>query len=290
MSIIRNHQQRFPVFSHEGMPNHGFQPSRPSVTLLRETSALFKFGRESVEMKFFSAITLIVIFAFGCSPSTAQQPSESESTAPSAQKKAASAENTQDETSETPEKEDEEMNLETATFAGGCFWCTEAVFLALDGVDSVLPGYMGGKVKDPTYKQVCNGTTGHAEVIQIKFDADKISFEELLFVFFKTHDPTTLNRQGNDVGTQYRSAVFFHSDEQKEAAESIKKKIDAANYYANPVVTEITAASTMYVAEDYHINYFNNNPTNGYCRAVIPAKLDKLKKLFGDKLKSQFQN
>ncbi len=228
-------------------------------------------------MKLFSVITLTLILAFGCNSSSAQD---------KATPKGAS----EQKTSENEKKKEEEMKLETATFAGGCFWCTEAVFLALDGVDSVLPGYMGGKTENPTYKAVCTGTTGHAEVIQIKFDPEKISFEELLFVFFKTHDPTTLNRQGNDVGTQYRSAVFYHDDKQKEAAESIKKKIDDAKYYDDPIVTEITEASTMYVAENYHVNYFNNNPSNGYCRAVIPPKLDKLKKLFGDKLKSQFQN
>ena len=186
-------------------------------------------------------------------------------------------------------KQDKEkkMNLETATFAGGCFWCTEAVFLQIDGVESVMPGYMGGHVENPTYEQVCSKKTGHAEVIQIKFDPEKVSFEDLLFVFFKTHDPTTLNRQGNDVGPQYRSAVFFHNEEQKKSAEEIKKKIDESDYYPSPIVTEIVEAATMYDAEDYHVNYFANNPNNGYCRAVIPAKLKKLKEIFGDKLKSQ---
>ena len=178
------------------------------------------------------------------------------------------------------------MELETATLAGGCFWCVEAVFQKLEGVESVAPGYMGGQTVDPTYKQVCDGNTGHAEVIQIKFNPEKISFEELLSVFFQTHDPTQLNKQGADVGTQYRSAVFYHSDKQKKSAETIKAGLIQQKV---PIVTEITAATKMYVAEDYHHNYFNENQGNGYCRAVIPPKLEKLKKVFGDKLKSEFR-
>jgi len=255
-------------------------------------------------MKLFSAIVLIGILAIGgfqstgCSQSTAQglqqsgQKQDSTTQQNTAQQK--QTEKTSEKSATSAEtkkqKKGQEMKLETATFAGGCFWCTEAVFLALEGVDSVLPGYMGGHVNNPTYKAVCNGTTGHAEVIQIKFNPDKITFEELLFVFFKTHDPTTLNRQGNDVGTQYRSAVFYHDDNQKESAAAIKKKIDDSKLYANPIVTEISEASTMYVAEDYHVNYFAKNPNNGYCRAFIPGKIEKLKKIFGDKLKSQFKN
>ena len=184
----------------------------------------------------------------------------------------------------------EGANLETATFGGGCFWCTEAVFLQLEGVESVLPGYMGGHVVNPTYEEVCGKKSGHAEVIQIKFDPGKISFDELLYVFFKTHDPTTLNRQGNDDGPQYRSAVFYHNDKQKESAETIKNKLDAEKVFNDTIVTEITEASIMYSAEDYHINFFNKNPNNRYCRVMIPGKLAKMKKLFGDKLKSQFRN
>jgi peptide-methionine (S)-S-oxide reductase len=231
-------------------------------------------------MKTLSLILLSGLFILGCNDSTAQEPGTDSN------QKAGSVQNG---TRQAPAK-DEKMNLETATFAGGCFWCTEAVFLALEGVDSVLPGYMGGLVDNPTYEQVCTGNTGHAEVIQIKFDPEKISFDELLYVFFKTHDPTTLNRQGNDRGTQYRSAVFFHDEKQKTSAEEIKKKIDESDLYRDPVVTEITQASKMYVAEDYHINYFAKNPNNSYCRAFIPGKIEKLKKLFGDKLKSQFKN
>ncbi|NND97481.1 MAG: peptide-methionine (S)-S-oxide reductase MsrA [Pirellulaceae bacterium] len=181
------------------------------------------------------------------------------------------------------------MALETATFGAGCFWCVEAVFQRLDGVEKVTSGYMGGQVDNPTYEQVCQGTTGHAEVIQVDFDPSKITFKELLEVFWTTHDPTTLNQQGADRGTQYRSAVFYHNDQQKELAETYKKKLNDEQAFANPVVTEITAASEMYDAEDYHQNYFNLNKGNPYCRAVIPPKLDKLKKVFGAKLKDEFK-
>lgn len=182
-------------------------------------------------------------------------------------------------------QQESSVNLETATFGAGCFWCVEAVFKMLDGVDSVASGYMGGEVDDPTYEQVCTGKTGHAEVIEIKYDPNKITFAELLEVFWKTHDPTTLNQQGNDRGTQYRSAVFYHNDEQKELAETYKKKLNEEKAFAKPIVTEITEASKMYVAEDYHQDYFNLNKSNPYCNAVIPPKLEKLKKVFGDKLK-----
>ncbi|MFT5301222.1 MAG: peptide-methionine (S)-S-oxide reductase [Mariniblastus sp.] len=236
--------------------------------------------------------------------------------------------------------------MKIATFGGGCFWCVEAVFLELEGVEAVESGYMGGEVaikgdggktysladvpaagympltaflngsqldegrdykisrseivlanpvsdKDnlyvvvdnPTYAQVCTKLSGHAEVIRIKYDPAKVSFETLIQVFWKTHDPTTLNRQGNDRGPQYRSAVFYHSDEQREKAESYKKKLNEVEAYPNPVVTEVTKASKYYPAEKYHQNYFNNNPNDGYCRALIPAKLEKLREVFGDKLK-----
>ncbi|MEM7783979.1 MAG: peptide-methionine (S)-S-oxide reductase MsrA [Planctomycetota bacterium] len=179
----------------------------------------------------------------------------------------------------------DQKNMAVATFGGGCFWCTEAVFQELAGVQSVESGYMGGNVDNPTYKQVCTGLTGHAEVIQIKYDPEVVSFDVLLQVFWKTHDPTTLNRQGNDVGTQYRSVVFYHDDEQKELATKYKNKLNEEKAFANPVVTEISPASTYYPAEDYHQNYFANNPNQPYCRALIPPKLEKLKKVFGDKLK-----
>lgn len=175
--------------------------------------------------------------------------------------------------------------METATFGAGCFWCVEAVFLRLKGVASVKSGYMGGQVDNPTYKMICTGTTGHAEVIQVVYDPEVLSFDTLLEVFWKTHDPTTLNRQGNDVGTQYRSAVFFHSEDQQKKAAGYKKKLNDAKAFPKPIVTEITKASKFYEAEAYHQDFFNNNPSQPYCRAVIPQKLEKLKQVFADKLK-----
>ncbi len=180
----------------------------------------------------------------------------------------------------------EMAKMEKATFGGGCFWCTEAVFQQLEGVESVKSGYMGGHVKNPTYDDVCSGLTGHAEVIQIEYDPAKVTFDELLMVFWKTHDPTTLNQQGPDVGTQYRSAVFYHNDEQKQLAESYKEKLLKAKAFRR-ITTKIEPASELYVAEDYHQNFFNNNPRNRYCQAMINPKLDKLKEVFADKLKKQ---
>jgi peptide-methionine (S)-S-oxide reductase len=174
---------------------------------------------------------------------------------------------------------------ETATFGGGCFWCTEAIFRSLKGVESVESGYSGGKTKNPTYQEVCTGETGHAEVIQITFNPKLISFRELLEVFWETHDPTTLNRQGADSGTQYRSAVFYHSTEQKETAEKYKAELNKENVYNKPVVTEITAFDQFYKAENYHQNYFTNNRSQGYCQFVIVPKIEKFRKIFKDKLK-----
>lgn len=174
--------------------------------------------------------------------------------------------------------------MEIATFGAGCFWCVEAVFQRLNGVEKVVSGYMGGNVKDPTYREVCGGRTNHAEVIQITFDPELISYPKLLEVFWMTHDPTTLNRQGADVGSQYRSAIFFHSNEQKEEAELIREKLNQAGIFQNPIVTEITPATEFYEAEDYHQNYYNLNPNQGYCQVVIPPKLEKLKKLFSEHL------
>lgn len=165
--------------------------------------------------------------------------------------------------------------LETVTLGAGCFWCIEAVLLRVKGVESVVSGYMGGKMKNPTYQAVCTGRTGHAEVVEVKFDPDVISFDQLLDLFWQLHDPTTLNRQGADVGTQYRSAIFYHSDEQREAAEASKKRWNESKYN-NRIVTEITAASKFYKAEEYHQNYFNKNPNDRYCNFNIPPKLKKL--------------
>ncbi|MDN5214591.1 peptide-methionine (S)-S-oxide reductase MsrA [Fulvivirgaceae bacterium BMA12] len=175
--------------------------------------------------------------------------------------------------------------MEKATFGGGCFWCVEAVFQRLNGVTSVISGYAGGTVKDPTYREICGGRTGHAEVVQLTFDPEVISYEELLEVFWKTHDPTTLNRQGADVGTQYRSVIFYHNDHQKKLAEHYKAKLDAAAIFDKPIVTEITELPTFYKAEENHQNYFNDNPNQPYCSVVIGPKVEKLKNLFAAKLK-----
>ncbi|MDI1356095.1 MAG: peptide-methionine (S)-S-oxide reductase MsrA [bacterium] len=178
-----------------------------------------------------------------------------------------------------------ESTRDTATFGAGCFWCVEAVFQRLNGVLSITSGYSGGFVKNPSYKEVCAGTTGHAEVCRIVYDKSKISFDELLEVFWKTHDPTTMNRQGNDFGTQYRSAIFYHTAEQKQIAEKYKAELNAAKAYPNPIITEIVAFTNYYPAEDYHQNYYNQNGTQGYCQFVIQPKLEKFEKVFKDKLK-----
>lgn len=176
-------------------------------------------------------------------------------------------------------------NSETATFAGGCFWCTEAVFLQLDGVQHVISGYIGGKRENPTYEQVSSGATGHAEAIEIQFDPSKISYEELLQVHFATHDPTTLNRQGADVGTQYRSEIFWHNEAQKETAESYINQLNAEKVYPNPIVTKVSKASVFYPAENYHQNYYSRNQGQSYCHYVITPKVEKVRKQFSAKLK-----
>lgn len=179
--------------------------------------------------------------------------------------------------------------LETATFGAGCFWCVEAVFQRLEGVESVASGYSGGKVKNPTYREVTTGRTGHAEVIQLTYDPSVITFDELLEIFWQTHDPTTLNRQGADVGTQYRSAIFYHTEEQRAKAEFYKEKLNAEHVFPNPIVTEITEFEAFYVAEDYHQDYYNLNGSQPYCTFVIDPKVDKLKKVFADKLKEEYR-
>jgi peptide-methionine (S)-S-oxide reductase len=175
--------------------------------------------------------------------------------------------------------------LEKATLGGGCFWCTEAVYLELKGVVNVMPGYSGGHVKNPSYKEVCNETTGHAEVVQITFDPTIVSYTEILEVFFVTHDPTTLNRQGNDVGTQYRSAIFYHSEQQKQIAQEIIQSLEKEKVYKNPIVTEVTKFDVFYLAEDYHINYFARNKNQPYCQFVVAPKVEKFRKVFKEKLK-----
>lgn len=194
-------------------------------------------------------------------------------------------EETKVDSTKTVPKMSNKNDLDTATFGAGCYWCVEAIFQQLKGVEKVVSGFSGGQVKNPSYKEVCNGTTGHAEVIQLTYDPKVISFKELLEVFWTTHDPTTLNRQGADVGTQYRSAVFYHNEEQKKLAEEYKKKLNEEKVYDNPIVTEISAFDIFYPAEAYHQNYYNDNKEQGYCRIVIQPKLDKFKKVFAEKLK-----
>lgn len=176
-------------------------------------------------------------------------------------------------------------NLDTATFGTGCFWCTEAVFQQLNGVQKVTSGYSGGHVKNPNYKEVCTGTTGHAECLNIVYDTTKITYDELLEVFWQVHDPTTLNRQGADVGTQYRSVIFYHDDAQKAKAEKYKTELDKSGAWDNPVVTTIEKMDIFYPAEDYHQNYYINNTEQGYCQFVIRPKVEKFEKVFKNKLK-----
>lgn len=175
--------------------------------------------------------------------------------------------------------------MEIATFAGGCFWCTEAIFLEIDGVEKVVSGYIGGTTKNPTYRDICSGTTGHAEAVQITFDPKKVAYEDLLEVFFGTHDPTTLNRQGADIGTQYRSEIFYHSELQKKKADKYISFISKEKLYDKEIVTKVSEATIFYPAEEYHQNYYNQNAEQGYCQMVIAPKLEKLRKYYKSKLK-----
>jgi peptide-methionine (S)-S-oxide reductase len=179
-----------------------------------------------------------------------------------------------------------DRQLETATLAGGCFWCVEAVFDDVQGVEDVVSGYSGGHKDDPTYQEVCSGTTGHAEVIQIKFDPSMISFKEVLQIFFSVHDPTTLNRQGGDIGTQYRSAIFCHSDEQRRIADETISELNAERIWDKPIVTEVTKFEKFWPAEDYHQEYFAKNPNQGYCAAVVAPKVAKFRSKFLNRLKA----
>ena len=177
------------------------------------------------------------------------------------------------------------QTIEVATLGGGCFWCLEAVFDKLQGVESVESGYSNGKTVNPTYKQICNGDTGHAEVVRVTFDPGKISFREILVVFFAIHDPTTLNRQGNDAGTQYRSGIYYHTPEQKAVAEKFIAELTAEKVFGDPIVTEVVPAQTFYVAEDYHQEYFVNNGNQPYCQFVVAPKVAKFRKSFADRMK-----
>ncbi len=185
--------------------------------------------------------------------------------------------------------EQNKSNMETAIFGNGCFWCTEAVFQRLNGVEEVLSGYTGGTIKNPAYREICTGRTGHAEAIKITFNPDVISFEELLEVFFATHDPTTLNRQGHDVGTQYRSAIFYTSQAQKEVSIKMIALLEKDGVFSSPIVTEVTEEKPFYVAEEDHQNYYNENRMQPYCQFVINPKLAKIKKYYANKLKSVTQ-
>ena len=178
-------------------------------------------------------------------------------------------------------------HMEIATLAGGCFWCLEAVYLDMEGVAKVESGYMGGQIANPTYEQVCGGRTGHAEVTQITFDSSITSFRELLEVFFTIHDPTTLNRQGNDVGTQYRSAIFYHSEEQRKAAEDLIRELQSERVWDDPIVTEVVPASQFYIAETYHHDYYSRNPSQPYCMFVVRPKLQKFRSKFAAKMRQR---
>jgi len=178
-----------------------------------------------------------------------------------------------------------EKELKKATLGGGCFWCTEAVYKELKGVVDVVPGYSGGSIKNPAYREVCTGRTGHAEVVQISYNPEVVSYKEILEVFFMTHDPTTLNRQGNDVGTQYRSAVFYHDEYQKETAEEVIRYFEKENIYNQPIVTEVAPFETFYKAEDYHKDYFERNEDQPYCQFIVAPKVAKFKKIFKNKMK-----
>ncbi len=176
--------------------------------------------------------------------------------------------------------------MKKATLGSGCFWCTEAVFQQLEGIESVVSGYAGGHIKNPAYREVCEGRTGHAEVVQLSYNPEVVSYETILEVFWKTHDPTTLNRQGNDVGTQYRSVIYYHDEEQRQLAQTYKEKLDASGAFTDPIVTEISPMDVFYPAEEYHQNYYNNNPGQGYCSFVVRPKVEKFKQVFGSKLKT----
>lgn len=185
--------------------------------------------------------------------------------------------------------ENNNKQTETATLAGGCFWCTEAIFKRLKGVRSVLPGYSGGTVENPTYEQVCSGTTGHAETIQIEFDPQQIPFAKILDIFWHTHNPTTLNRQGNDIGTQYRSVIFYHDERQKAVAEQSKEELEKSGLYHDKIVTKIEPFTHFYLAEDYHKNYFDRNRNQGYCNFVIDPKIHKLLQEYGNDMKDEYK-
>lgn len=221
-----------------------------------------------------NSITTVVLMSIFCFASCANQPQSANTT-------------TTTNLQMTISTDSNAATFDTATFGAGCFWCVEAVFQQLAGVHKVSSGYSGGKIANPTYKEVCSGYTGHAEVCQIVYDPKVISYKDLLQAFWLSHDPTTLNRQGNDVGTQYRSVIYYHSPEQQQLAEQIKKELDASHAYADPIVTEISPMGAFYVAEDYHQNYYNENGDQPYCQFVVKLKVEKFQKVFKEKLKQK---
>jgi len=234
-------------------------------------------------LSWFCPPTLVLVLLIGCGTPEVDSVTKSNSAAPIAD--AGDIETAKPDPDSDTSKP---MTTELATFGGGCFWCTEAVFQRIDGVEKVVSGYCNGQVENPTYEQVCTGQTGHAEVIQITFNPEKVPYVKLLEVFFKTHDPTTLNQQGADIGTQYRSGVYYHSEEQRQQAEEVKKKLNESGAFNDPIVTEIVAIDNYSAAENYHQNYYNLNAnTNGYCQAVIVPKVEKFKKTFADLLKDE---
>ena len=236
-------------------------------------------------------ICLMGLTGFGCDARQAMSESAESTSEESSEPKSDLADGTDSQANETVQGQQQdtesgqqnvkaiESKEELATFGAGCFWCVEAVLERIEGVNDVTSGYMGGSVVNPTYQEVCAGTTGHAEVVQVHFDPTKLSYEKLLDYFWRLHDPTTLNRQGADVGTQYRSAIYFHSDDQQTIAEASKHKWDESGGFADKIVTEITAAGVYYLAEEYHQDYYRRNPDQGYCRVVIRPKLEKFDKL-----------
>jgi peptide-methionine (S)-S-oxide reductase len=227
---------------------------------------------------------VVVLIASACSPIAAKPPAKkADAKSKAAQTKKTSEESDMNESSASTDKES--TDLQKATFGSGCFWCSEAVFQQIKGVRSVVSGYSGGVTKNPSYDEVCTGLTGHAEVIQVTFNPKEVSYPELLEVFWQTHDPTTLNQQGPDFGTQYRSVIFYHNQEQKEQAEHYKQELDKEHAFRKPIVTEITEFSEFYPAEAYHQNYYNLHKGQGYCTAVIRPKVSKVKKVFKEKLR-----
>jgi peptide-methionine (S)-S-oxide reductase len=260
----------------------------------RESRPSLLQGAMMMPSRFLTPGVMALLFLASIALCLADSPSPAKSTKGSAAAKAASKKPKETVTAAAPTEETDDAvrpgksaGLEQATFGSGCFWCAEAVFQRIKGVESVMPGYSGGHVKNPTYEQVCTKTTGHAEVVQITYDPSVISFKELLEVFWKSHDPTKLNKQGLDKGPQYRSVIFYHNDEQKELAEFYKKELDKEKIFSHKIVTEISPFKEFYPAEDYHVNYFNNNPDEDYCETIIGPKVNKIKRLFRDKVKKE---